>query len=102
LVQRTSASYVPVPPGVPLGSTGAGAANVHVRLEPGDLVVLYTDGVIDEREVGIEEGMQTLMKVCEREEMNPVAACDRIVAMLPPQRNDDVALLALRWLGSRH
>jgi serine phosphatase RsbU (regulator of sigma subunit) len=101
LVQTTSARYVDVPPGVPLGSTGAGAANVHVRLDPGDLVVLYTDGVIDEREVGIEEGMQTLMKECEREEMNPVAVCDRIVAMLPPQRNDDVALLALRWLGAR-
>jgi GAF domain-containing protein len=99
LVQRTSARYVPVPPGAPLGSNGAGAANVHVRLQPGDLLVLYTDGVIDEREVGIEEGMQTLMKVCEREEMSPAAVCERIVAMLPPQRSDDVALLALRWLG---
>jgi GAF domain-containing protein len=101
LVKENSASYVPLSPGVPLGSTGAGAANVHVRLEEGDLVVLYTDGVIDEREAGIEEGMQTLMKVCEGDDMSPAAVCERIVAMLPSERNDDVALLALRWRGSR-
>jgi serine/threonine-protein kinase RsbW len=102
LVQGTSAGYVPVPPGVPLGSPGGETSNVHIVLEEGDLLLLYTDGVIDERETGIEEGMQALLKESEGDDMNPAAVCERIVAMLPPERNDDVALLALRWLGPRH
>ncbi len=96
LVQRSSARYVPVAPGVPLGSPGCGTRNVHIKLDGGDLLLLYTDGVIDEREVGVEEGMQALMKVSEGDDMSPAAVCDRIVAMLPPERGDDVALLALR------
>ncbi|MDE2328422.1 MAG: SpoIIE family protein phosphatase, partial [Rhodospirillales bacterium] len=69
----------------------------HVKLEESDLLLLYTDGVIDEREAGIDEAMRTLMKVSEGDDMSPAAVCERIVAMLPSGRNDDVALLALRF-----
>lgn len=96
LVRPTSASYVAVPPGVPLGSDGGAASDVHLRLEDGDLLLLYTDGVIDEREAGIDEAMETLMKVVESGPATPSEVCDRIVAMLPSVRSDDVALLALR------
>ncbi len=74
---------------------------MHITLDAGDLLLLYTDGAIDEREAGVEEGMQALMKASEGDDMSPAAVCDRIVAMLPPERNDDVALLALRSLGTR-
>ncbi len=99
LAQESKARYIPVPPGVPLGTPGGGATNVHITLGEGDLMLLYTDGVIDERVVGVEEGMQSLMKVSEGDDMSPAAVCDRIVAMLPPERSDDVALLALRSLA---
>ena len=49
--------------------------------------------------------MHTLMKVSEGDDMSPSAVCERIVAMLPPGRSDDVALLALRRqpsAGPRH
>ncbi len=105
VVQPSSAMYVAVPPGVPLGSPGRAATDVRLTLERGDLILLYTDGVIDERESGIEEAMRTLMKVSEGDDMSPSAVCERIVAMLPPGRGDDVALLALRRqpsAGPRH
>jgi serine phosphatase RsbU (regulator of sigma subunit) len=86
-----------VSPGAPLGSRGRAAVNLRVKLEEGDVLLLYTDGVIDEREAGIEEAMETLMKVSHGDDMSPEAVCERIVAMLPPGRSDDVALLALRW-----
>jgi serine phosphatase RsbU (regulator of sigma subunit) len=96
LVRDASSGYVDVSPGVPLGSHGKAAVDVRVTLEDGDLLLLYTDGVIDEREAGIEEAMNTLIKASEGDDMHPIAVCERIVAMLPPSRSDDVALLALR------
>lgn len=102
LVHAGSASYLEVSPGVPLGCPGKAAADVHLRLEVGDLLLLYTDGAVDERGAGIEEAMQALLEASEGGDMSPAAVCQRIVAMLPSNRSDDVALLALRLVPPDH
>ncbi len=99
LVRGDSARYLEVPPGVPLGSPGTRAPDVRVRLAAGDLLVLFTDGVIDEREDGIEAGLELLTKAALGGETAPASACERIVSLLPVERSDDIALLAVRWNG---
>jgi hypothetical protein len=71
----------------------------HGRLEPDQILLMFTDGVIDERDVGAELSMEQLADVAANGELSPAAVCDRLVQMLPLDRIDDAALLGLR-LGS--
>jgi serine phosphatase RsbU (regulator of sigma subunit) len=95
------AHYIPVEPSGPLGTSAADIAAVdwRGRLENGQTLLLFTDGVIDEREVGAETSMGQLAEVAIDGELSPAAICDRVVRMLPGDRIDDAALLALQ-LGS--
>ncbi len=83
--------------------SGHGWTTTTVKLSPGDLVVLYTDGVTDA--VGATErfGEARLRAALLAGPAGAQAAIDRIVARLDafeegPQA-DDRALLALRWEG---
>jgi serine/threonine-protein kinase RsbW len=96
VVDADSASYLPVEPSAPLGAPGAKAVDWEGELMPGQLLLLYTDGVLDERNTGYARAMDRLAAVAADGDLHPVAACERIVSMLPDDRRDDVALLALR------
>ena len=74
----------------------------RVPLAPGDLLLLYTDGVIEERRPGGatfgEDGLRRLLRSCAGQDADAVAgAVERAVVEFsaePPR--DDVAVLALR------
>ncbi|MEH0843339.1 SpoIIE family protein phosphatase [Micromonospora sp. CPCC 205711] len=54
------ATFVPVVPAAPLG-TNSGPATVHtMRLAPGELVLLYTDGLIERPHRSLDDGARTL------------------------------------------
>ena len=57
LVRSDRARYLPVVSTVPLGVSGPPAVGWHGTLEPGQVLLLYTDGAIDERGVGPETSM---------------------------------------------
>ena len=72
------------------------ADNTRV-LEPGTTVVFYTDGLIDRRTQGIDEGFEWLVRTLTRhpsEDPNRVA--DILLAEQMPGSEDDVAILVLR------
>jgi serine/threonine-protein kinase RsbW len=97
LVGPDGAAFVPVPNGPPLGVPSTVVAEWSGRLDERQLLLLYTDGAVDERRLGPEAGMDRLAQVSVGiSPLEPQELCDRIVDSLDDQRDDDVAVLALR------
>jgi serine phosphatase RsbU (regulator of sigma subunit) len=71
-----------------------------VEVEPGSVLLLYTDGLIERRREGIAPGLDRLRRALadapESAEGCAHAVIDELAAPTPP---DDVALVALRFVG---
>jgi len=72
-----------------------------VKIPPGGLLALYTDGLVERHEVALEEGLSHLTKVVQPGP--PDAVCSAVMgAMIGRQRtSDDIALLVVRRLEVR-
>ena len=83
----------------PLLGIGHGAHHGHsCVLEPGALLVLYTDGLVERRDHPVDEGIETLRStLAELPGADPEVVRDTVLArMLPARAEDDVALLVVR------
>jgi phosphoserine phosphatase RsbU/P len=69
-----------------------------VTLAPGSLLVLYTDGLVERRDRGVDPGMAALLEAVRHHRQEPVAvlAGELIRAMHDPGVQDDVCLLVAR------
>jgi anti-sigma regulatory factor (Ser/Thr protein kinase)/putative methionine-R-sulfoxide reductase with GAF domain len=84
-----------VPLGVlPFGGYTAGEAVV----KPGSTVLLYTDGLVEERGMSIDDGLERLREAIQRAPVDADAMCDFLLSEVPPNgaAGDDVAVLATR------
>jgi anti-sigma regulatory factor (Ser/Thr protein kinase) len=80
------------PVGVVVGGRFAEAADT---LEPGDTVVLYTDGLVERPGEPLDEGLGALRELAAGAADRPDELCDRLVAELGSSA-DDVAVLVAR------
>ena len=90
-------------PNPPLGVfDNAGHEEIALELEPGSTIVLYTDGLVEERGVSIDAGLEALRQAA-RDPGHPEELCDHLVdSMLSIHpAHDDVAVLALQALPAR-
>jgi PAS domain S-box-containing protein len=90
-------------PNPPLGVfDSSGHEELTVKLEPGSTIVLYTDGLVEERGVSIDAGLEALRRAA-RHPGDPKELCDHLVdAMLSIHpAHDDIAVLALQALPVR-
>jgi PAS domain S-box-containing protein len=73
-----------------------------LMLEPGSLLVLFTDGLIERRGEPLTDGLNRLMAAGARLAGLPAAeVCDRLVALLGGESaEDDIAVLAVRFAPS--
>lgn len=63
----------------------------------GDTVVLYTDGLVEQRRSTLDDGLDRLLAVAPELAGRPVEElCDVLLTRMAPDNADDVALLALR------
>src|SRR5262249_19825775 len=85
---------------VPLGSSfGTEREEATARLEGGDTIVLYTDGLWESPSVGISRRLELLLEsVRDQAELEPKRLIDRMLgALLSDERQqDDVCVLVLR------
>jgi PAS domain S-box-containing protein len=85
---------------LPLGGDGDSIRpQASTVLEPGSLLVLYTDGLVERRGERLLDSVARLERVVGELARQPVGeVCDRLVAELGVQtsRQDDVAVLAVR------
>ena len=77
---------------------GTPRVETQVVLDRGATVLLYTDGLVERRGQGLDEGLALLRStLAELAELPLDEMCDALLArMLPDQAEDDVALVALR------
>ena len=95
------AEYLASAPNPPLGVFESEShKELTAELAPGSTIVLYTDGLVEERGVSIDEGLDALRLAAAQDVCHPNELCDRLVegmlAIHPA--NDDIAVLALRAL----
>jgi PAS domain S-box-containing protein len=96
----TGARFVEVAPNPPLGVfDSSGHEELTMELEPGSTIVLYTDGLVEQRGVSIDAGLEVLRRAAERPG-DPEELCDHLVdSMLAVHpAHDDIAVLALQAL----
>lgn len=98
------ASYLEGGRGLPLG---VDANTVYEQwstmLEPGSMLVLYTDGLVERRDRPLDEGLEHLARSATRASREPEQFADAILTELVGGRSlgDDLALLAVRLDASR-
>jgi serine phosphatase RsbU (regulator of sigma subunit) len=95
-IHRLATGHGPVLGPVPDVSYAQG----YVTVEPGDIVVMYTDGLIERRGQDIEAGMMRAQSLIAQwsDDVSLPGACRALTeAMAPAPRNDDVCVVALRF-----
>ncbi|WP_210572087.1 SpoIIE family protein phosphatase [Streptomyces sp. GESEQ-4] len=90
-----------LPTGAPIGVGGVPFEAVRVRVEPGDRLVMCTDGLVEVRGEDIGVGLATLCESAAHPAASMDDACDTIIRALNTRggRKDDVALLMARLNG---
>ncbi|MFJ8146500.1 SpoIIE family protein phosphatase [Streptomyces sp. NPDC096048] len=86
-----------VPAGPPLGLGGLPFETTELRLAEGSRLVLYTDGLVEDREHDIDVGLEHLRQALETAGESPEETCRTVLdARLPDRPGDDIALLVAR------
>jgi PAS domain S-box-containing protein len=88
----------------PLGTLGKHFASARVELEPGSLLVLYTDGLIERRDRIIDDGLAWLAEQTSALCTEPAAViCRRLVehSFASAPSADDICVLVLRVAPDR-
>lgn len=94
-----SSSYASVGGSLPIGlDRGGRYREQEIELAAGSTILLYTDGVIDRRDIPVDEAMAKLRTLAgEQGGIDPGALCAKILGeLVPAEAPDDVALLAVR------
>jgi serine phosphatase RsbU (regulator of sigma subunit)/anti-sigma regulatory factor (Ser/Thr protein kinase) len=90
-----TAELVKVPPGAPLGLGGRWQTGV-VRLEPGDTILMFSDGVVERRGHALNEGLDALVTAAAASPSgDPRNLCSLATAAVAEPTDDDVAVLAV-------
>lgn len=101
VVEPGKAWFVPVTPVPPLGAPSAPALSWEGQLGPDAVLVCFTDGLVEDRQHGIDEGMERLLAAAAAAPSpDPEQMADHILRSVPGEvRIDDVALMVVRRAG---
>jgi PAS domain S-box-containing protein len=90
--------FLDVVPGPPLGTFPGDPAETTAQLPPGAALLLYTDGLVEERRSALGTGLELLRRALADAPADPEAAVDHVLAATGRRdgADDDIALLLLR------
>ncbi|GGZ91578.1 histidine kinase [Streptomyces echinoruber] len=92
-----SVEYLDVPAGPPLGLGGLPFETADLELPEGSRLVLYTDGLVEDRSHDIDVGLELLRSALAQAGTSPEDTCRRVLdARLPARPGDDIALIVAR------
>jgi serine phosphatase RsbU (regulator of sigma subunit)/anti-sigma regulatory factor (Ser/Thr protein kinase) len=96
-----SIELLPQPSGAPLGVGGVPFESVTVSIADGSRLVLYTDGLVESRDVDIDEGLRRLTVAIADGPAGIDPLCDHVLVALGRDEghDDDVALLVAELAG---
>ncbi|MGW1805514.1 SpoIIE family protein phosphatase [Streptomyces sp. NPDC002078] len=88
-----------LPPAAPLGVGDIRFETTTVALRPGDVLVLYTDGLVETRQHPIDDRLNALLDLLDEPRRPLEETCDVLLhGLRHPDDHDDVALLIARAL----
>ncbi|MFI1364236.1 SpoIIE family protein phosphatase [Streptomyces griseochromogenes] len=93
-----SATFPDLPAGPPLGLGGMPFQTAELELPEGSQLVLYTDGLVEDRSRDLDVGMELLRRaLAGHPDRPPEVSCQAVLdELLPARPKDDVALLIAR------
>jgi serine phosphatase RsbU (regulator of sigma subunit) len=97
IARGATATPLPLPHGVLLGTDpDATYQEFTVSLHPGDTVLLFTDGLIERREIPIDEALAAFADRAAGPQPSAGAHADHILANVASDTGDDACLVAVR------
>jgi anti-sigma regulatory factor (Ser/Thr protein kinase) len=96
-----TADFLKCGPGLPLGALpDFRYRNTTFTIEPGSTLLLYTDGLVEGRQLPLDDGLEKL-RSCMIGQADSDNVCDVVLdgAMTGGTSRDDTALLAVRYLA---
>ncbi|MFE2018847.1 SpoIIE family protein phosphatase [Streptomyces sp. NPDC059499] len=93
-----AAEFAEVPGGPPLGLGGLPFETLDIQLPENSRLVLYTDGLVEDRTRDIDEGLELLRgTLADYAGRTPEETCEAVLrVMVPARARDDIALLVGR------
>lgn len=92
-----SVSFPDLPAGPPLGLGGLPFETAEIELPQGSTLVLYTDGLVEDRHRDIDVALDQLQQSLTHADRSPEDTCQAVMdAMAPEHPSDDIALLVAR------
>jgi hypothetical protein len=85
-----------LPPGQSLGIGAASYGQARIKLPPGAILALYTDGLVESRTRSFDQGILALRSVLAREHGDLEAICDALIASLAGRCEDDITVILAR------
>jgi PAS domain S-box-containing protein len=95
------AAFIEEAASVPLGVMPGGYDEAVREILPGSTLVLYTDGLVEERGEPIDDGLERLRQAVMDAPDDPEAMCDHVLAAMgrSDRAADDVAMFVLRTVA---
>ncbi|MFJ8622036.1 PP2C family protein-serine/threonine phosphatase [Kitasatospora sp. NPDC093550] len=91
------AEVLPLPHGVLLGALDDARYEEHTaRLDPGDVLLLYTDGLVERRDRPVEESVEQLIRAAGAPGPDLEQYLDRLLELSSADTDDDTCLIAVQ------
>jgi serine phosphatase RsbU (regulator of sigma subunit) len=98
LIRGPQASALPQPDGILLGAGRRGYTAATIQLQPGDLLLLYSDGLVERRDRSLDEGLDILLQAVQSASDPELVIAAALSALGSTQTEDDTCLVALQVL----